>query len=354
MTSAPSRHRLWVGTYPAAGAGSPAGRGEGIWSVTMDRSGAVLAAAQVVETAAPSFLCHGLGSDVLYAVNEEADGRVSAFRKERGGLIHIGSASTGGADPCHLVVVPALQAVVVANYTSGSVAVIPVGSDGGFVQPVPRQLIALAGSGPDPVRQAASHAHYLLPTPGGRELLVSDLGGDTLRALRIDTVAGRLVDEGEAIRFGPGTGPRHAVFSGDGRRLYVVGELDGSISTVDWDGQKARGRVIATSEAAPNLSAQPYLSHITRSGDQLLVGCRSEQLLARHDLRADGMPELSATISLPGEWPRHHAHVDGMVLVALQEGGEVVSLGGQGEVLGKVLIPSPACVLPEHQGQGVQ
>ncbi|MBC7549538.1 MAG: beta-propeller fold lactonase family protein, partial [Cellulomonas sp.] len=83
-----SPRAVWIGTYPAAGAGTPAGRGEGIWRVDIGRSlgdgGAADSAttAQAVlatTTPAPSFLATHPGGRVLYAVGEQAAGTVTSF-----------------------------------------------------------------------------------------------------------------------------------------------------------------------------------------------------------------------------------------------------------------------------------
>ncbi len=61
----------------------------------------------------------------LYAAGEESDGQVWALRLAPGGrgLGVLGSATTGGAHPCHLAVDRSGRVLLTANYTSGSVAV---------------------------------------------------------------------------------------------------------------------------------------------------------------------------------------------------------------------------------------
>lgn len=93
-----------------------------------------------------------------------------------------------------------------------------------------------------------------------------------------------------------------------------------------------------------------HLEHVT--GDRILVACRGCHRVVEHvvpaggDAAADRLPVRGRVYRLPGQWPRHHAFVDGWLLVALQHSDEVVALGPDGTVTGRVTVPAPACVLP--------
>ncbi len=348
MTAKPAGMRqLWIGTYPVAGQGTPTGMGEGIWAVTLDtESGHLSNTRQVAITPSPSYLAQGADGSLLYAVNEESGGGLTAFRIQQDSLERVGHALTGGEDPCHLVILPGLSAALVANYTSGSVALVPLGLDG-VPQDEPSQLVALHGSGPNPERQQSSHAHYLLETLGADTVLVIDLGADCIRRLHVDRDSGALLEEGVAVSMPSGSGPRHGVFSADRRLLYVLGELDGLLHTIAWNGVTSTGEVIDSTEAQPGTSGQPYLAHIVRTAADLIVGSRGSDSMSVHHLGADGLPRFSRTLPLPGSWPRHHAVVGGWLVVAQQGSGGVAVLDRAGRVCGSAPIPSPACILPD-------
>ena len=334
---------LWIGTFPAAGPGTESGVGEGVWRVTLDvRTGALADARQVVATPAPSFLAQDASR--LYAVIEDALGRLSAFHIDGDDLSPLGVATTSGAHPCHVIVHRATSSVLAANYSSGSVAVLHLDDDG-VPEGEPAQLVAFTGSGPVSDRQDASHAHHLLPTPDDRHVLVSDLGADVVWRLRIDTSSRRFMDEGVAVVLPAGAGPRHAVFSPDGRLLRVVGELDQRLHTIAWDTDTATGVVIDSTPLSDRQHAGGLASHITRSDDELVVGLRGPGVLAVHTAGGGGT-SARRTITLPGDWPRHHAVVGEWIVVALQTSDAVVSLDRLGRVAGRVDIPSPSCVLP--------
>ena len=98
--------------------------------------------------------------------------------------------------------------------------------------------------GPDgnlgPLRQRfdfgeGSHIHCCAVSPDGRYVLASDLGCDLIRRFPIQ--AGELpVGEPEiAYRATPGSGPRHFVFSADGRFCYLLGELGDTLTVLRYE-----------------------------------------------------------------------------------------------------------------------
>lgn len=344
MTTVTGSRQLWIGTYPLAGQGTPVGQGEGIWTVELDAaSGRLGEPRQVVATPAPSFLAHGPDEGLLYAVNEQTEGTLTAFAVEGTSLRQLGRSATGGDDPCHLLVQSNPAVAVVANYTSGSLTVFPLDPDG---MPGPGRCCVMHGSGPDAERQASAHAHYLLGTLDPGVVLLVDLGADCVRRIRIDSEDGEPRTEGIAAVLPPGAGPRHAVFSADGRHLYVLGELDGQVHSFAWDAATGTGTLLDSISAHPAQDGAAQLAHVVRTDTGLVVGSRGADVLAVHRFGADGLPHVERVLRLPGAWPRHHAVIDGWLVIAQQNAGGVVVLDAEGTVCGHAEIPSPACVLP--------
>jgi 6-phosphogluconolactonase (cycloisomerase 2 family) len=332
---------LWIGTYPVAGAGTPVGQGEGIWRVDLDpATGALGNARQVVETPSPSFLA--LRGTVLYAAHEQADGTVSAFDVVGDTLVHRATVPSGGADPCHLLLDEGGRTLFVANYSSGTLGVLPLDADGGFSARGPAQVLGHTGSGPDEDRQESSHAHFVALDPSGDFVLVADLGTDEIRRYR--RVDGRLVEDGIAAVLPAGTGPRHLTFSADGRFAYVVGELDVTVRVLAW--ASGSGTLVQTLPATTVRATERRLpSHVVRDGDRLLVGVRASDALTRFAIRADGLLEPVADDPVPGAWPRHFDVVDGWTVVAEQVSGGLATLARDGSVVGTLSLPAPSCVV---------
>ena len=335
---------LWIGTYPVAGAGTPVGQGEGIWRVDLDpATGALSNARQVVETPSPSFLA--LHGTVLYAANEQTDGTVSAFDVVGDTLVHRATVPSGGADPCHLLLDADGRALLVANYSSGTLGVLPLDEDGGFATHGPAQVLGHAGSGPDEDRQESPHAHFVALDPGGAFVLVVDLGTDEIRRYRRDD--GRLVEDGDRRgRSLPGTGPRHLTFSADGRFAYVVGELDVTVRVLAWDAGVGTLGADAAGDDGARATERRLPSHVVRDGDRLLVGTRTSDVLARFTIRPDGLLEPVADDALPGAWPRHFEVVDGWTVVAEQVSSGLAVLARTAPWSARSRSRRPTCVLP--------
>ncbi len=331
---------LWIGTYPVAGAGTPVGQGEGIWRVDLV-DGSLRDARQVVESPSPSFLALHPSGTVLYAANEQTDGTVSAFDVVGDALVLRATVPSGGEDPCHLLLDTDGRALLVANYSSGSLAVLRLDEAGGFDGDV--QVLGHVGDGPHPERQEGPHAHFVAHAPGGWVLVV-DLGTDEIRRYRRGPDG--LHDDGIAVTFAPGTGPRHLAFGADGRFAYVVGELDVTVRVLSWDAESGTGSLVQTVPAIRRSVDGALPAHVLRDGSRLLVGTRTADVLAEFAIADDGLLEHVADHPLPGAWPRHFEVVDGWTVVAEQVSGDLAVLAPDGSAEGSWPLPSPACVLP--------
>ncbi|WP_034610802.1 beta-propeller fold lactonase family protein [Cellulomonas sp. URHD0024] len=333
---------LWIGTYPVAGAGTPVGQGEGIWRADLV-DGVLQDARQVVQTPSPSFLALHPSGTVLYAANEQTVGTISAFDVVGDGLVHRATVPSGGDDPCHLLLDTDGRALLVANYSSGSLAVLPLDEAGGFAGEV--RVLGHAGAGPHPQRQEGPHAHFVAHAPGSWVLVV-DLGTDEIR--RYGRGPQGLHADGIAATFPPGTGPRHLTFDEDGHVAYVVGELDVTVRVLAWDAASGTGTLVQTVPAVERTTDGALPSHVVLDGRRLLVGTRTADVVAEFATGDDGLLEHVADHALPGRWPRHFEVVDGWTVVADQVSGDVAVLAADGSVRGSWPLPSPACVVPAH------
>lgn len=120
------------------------------------------------ESSNPSFLALDLKRRLLFAVNEDAKGMVSAFAIDSatGKLTPLNQKSSEGSGPCHLALDAQGKNILVANYNSGSVAVLPVSADGKLGDA--SDVIQHKGKSVNPDRQEGPHA---LRDPGSGESL---------------------------------------------------------------------------------------------------------------------------------------------------------------------------------------
>ncbi|MGK5742441.1 lactonase family protein [Micromonospora sp. URMC 103] len=336
-----------IGCYTA----ESGGRGTGIVAARRDAAtGALTPLGVVASTASPSFLARHPRLPVLYAVNELPAGEVSAFRVGGDGeLTPLATRPTGGAEPCHLAVVPGGSHLLAANYGGGSVSVFPLDEQG--VPGERSDLVVHEGRGPDPERQERAHAHMVSPAPAGGPLLAVDLGTDSVYRYDLDAATGRLVPRAPRVHTTAGAGPRHLARHPDGRRLYLVGELDATVTGYELtaDGSlHRRSRVDASGRPG---HVQPSEVAVGPGGRFLYVANRGVGTLAVFDLR-DERPALVAEVETDGEWPRHFALVGEHLYVA-DERADMIRVfrvdpdSGVPEAVGEpVPVPSPTCVLP--------
>ena len=255
---------------------------DGVHVLRFDPSDGALEAAEAPVAAVmnPSVLALGPDGGTLYAVSETEPGRIVAFRRDRGtgALTEIGRRSSGGAGPAYVSIDDAGRWVAAANYGAGSVALLPVGGDGGLGDPV--AVVQHEGSGPDPERQEAPHAHFAKPSPDGRWLYVVDLGIDQVIAYPLVGGDEGLDAEGAAVTpAAPGAGPRHLDFHPTRPFVYVMNELAGTVTVYRYDAESGGLAEIETIPSVPvdfdgeNKSAD---IHVHPSGRWLYASNRGE------------------------------------------------------------------------------
>lgn len=349
---------LW-GTYPAAGLGTPAGLGEGLW--IQDDAG-LASAVQVAELPAPSFVLAHPSLPLAYAASELPDSALTVLDVSRPAEPRIvASLATGGADACHLLLTPDARTLYVCHYSTGDVAVVPLGEDGLPLAQAPAQLLGHRGSGPNADRQEAPHAHSSLIAPGGAHLLVCDLGTDQLRRYRLGP-DGLLEPDGIAAMLPPGAGPRYATVRG--ALIYVTCELDHVLRTLRWDPTSATAEVVAEipSTLAPPRSAELQDAHVALAdgphGEVLLASVRGADVVSVFDVAPEGELTYRAAIDA-GEWPRFFAVIGDRLIVGAERGHQVRSFAmtdvfalrpenGIGDVVdlphATAEVVSPACV----------
>src|SRR5215472_10686665 len=151
--------RVYIGTYPQ-------GKSEGIYQFDFDpATGRVGKARLAGQAASPPFLAIHPGGKLLYSVGEIADadgtkqGAVNAFSIDAasGDLTLLNQQPSRGVGPCHVNLDRSGRFVLVANYRSGSVAVLPI-DERGLLQPA-SDFVQHAGSSINPERQEGPHAH---------------------------------------------------------------------------------------------------------------------------------------------------------------------------------------------------
>ena len=335
--------RIYLGTYTG-------GLSRGIYKVELDASTGIVVEGPVLAAHSknPSFLALHPNGRFLYAVNETgAAGAVSAFSvdRESGALSFLGQQRSEGADPCHLAVDAAGRNVVVANYTGGSVAVLPIAADGSL-RPA-SSVRQLEGSGPNKARQAGPHAHGVFFDPSKKFLLTVDLGSDRI-----------LVEPGEPDGFAlePGSGPRHLAWHPDGKALYVISELSNTVSAFRWNAASGALSPFQRISSLPSgYSGANTAAEIAVSPDGRFVYAsnRGDDALAVFAVDTSGRLSPAGRVPTGGRTPRHFAiDPSGRWLLAANQGSDSIvvfrldpATGIPAAVGAPIGVFAPACVL---------
>jgi len=213
-------------------------RGDGIHVYAANAAtGAWTHVQHVADLDNPSFLALSPNKRFLYAVHGDGDQATAfALDRETGHATLINHAATGGRNGVRQAIDPSGQFMVVANYASGSVAVMAIAPDGSLKDQ--HQLVALPGEpGPHKLEQTSSHPHDVMFDPSGRFVLVPDKGLDRVFVFRFDAATGRL-SPAEPVQSRPGAGPRHLASHPKLPVLWVLNELDSSVTTYRWDAER--------------------------------------------------------------------------------------------------------------------
>lgn len=166
---------------------------------------------------------------------------IAAYAVEDGGLRLINRQPTLGNEACHASLSPDGRFLLVANYNGanpagypdGALSVFPIGADGALGAAV--ASVVHTGSGPNRDRQTTAHAHCAVASPAGDVVYVADLGIDKLVAYDFGKDGSLTRAPNKDFSFPPGLGPRHLVFSPDGRSLFVVSELIATVLSLAVD-----------------------------------------------------------------------------------------------------------------------
>ena len=340
---------FYVGTYTRPG-GS-----KGIHRAVLDtETGSVSALQLVAEANNPSFLAIHPGGKFLYAATEGDTGEASAYVIAADGTLKfLNKQSAKGNGTCHIVTDPAGKNVLVANYGSGSVAVLPIQPDGSLGEAT--GFDQHTGSSADPGRQKGPHGHAIYVDPAAKFVYSCDLGTDLINGYKFDAARGTITPDPTATgKVAPGSGPRHLALHPKQDTAYVLNEMLSTITAFRRDPASGALTEIHTVSTLPadfsgkNSTAEIF---VHPNGKYLYGSNRGHDSLAVYAVGADGRLTTAAIDSSGGRCPRNFALAPGgkFVVVGNQNDDRVcvLPLGRDGREVGapvtQVSMPQPAC-----------
>lgn len=344
------------------------GASEGIYRYRFDSQTGKLDSkpVQVITTDNPSWLTLSKDQRHLFVVNENGPGgkdvvgKVSSFAidPKTHNVTPINQVQSRGEEPTHSSLSPDQRFLFVSNYAvhpdpGGALAVIPVGKDGKLSEVV--QVSNNHGASKvNPERQASSHVHSAIPTPDDKYVVTSDLGADKMLVFSYDGNRAEPLQPAKnpTVQLPPGSGPRHLLFSKDGKHAWLTLEMVAQVAVFDYhDGVFKQTQTVDLK----NKDAQQKVGggglHTSPDGKFLYVANRGEanQLLV---FAIDGKGQLKEIQrrSVEGVEPREFSFDPSgrFMLIANQKSNQIVTVkvdpktGMLGDTVQRVDFDSPS------------
>ncbi len=344
-----NNHIFFVGTYTN-------GESQGIYKYSLHNDGTLQNKGLAAKSDNPSFLTKSSDNKYLIAVNEINNenglGTVESFLIKGDSLIFINKSSSGGAHPC-FVAVNESGFVLTANYTSGNVGLLKINTEGELTRLLDVQQHTGKGTNK---RQEGPHAHSAWFDTTENNIISVDLGTNQLWLSHLDTLQQKLLpSDPNTLSMATGAGPRHLVFHPNKKWIYVVNELNGTITLVQKtdDGKydiKGSFSTLPADYTKPNTCAD---IHISRDGKFVYASNRGHNSIAIFEVNtADGSLNLIGHESTRGDGPRNFSLSpdDEHLLVANQLTNNIVSYKrnkntGLLEFRHEIKAPTPVCIL---------
>jgi len=332
-------YQLLVGSYTA-------GQSQGIYRLNFDAATGQIDAKplQVVESENPSWLTVSKDQRRLYVVNENGPGqvdpvgRVSSFAidSKTHALSLINQVQSLGNEPTHSSLSVEGNHLFVSNYSvaedpGGTLAVIPVGGHGKLKHVV--QMSSHPSSRVNPERQMSAHVHSTVSSPDGNYVFSNDLGADKIFVYRFDPKANPDLPLTAAtpasVQLPPGSGPRHLLFSADGKHAWLTMEMSAQVAVFDYqDGKLEQTQMIDLAAGQPASDKAAAALHASVDGKFLYVsnrGTANQLLVFAIDPASGHLKELQRR-AVEGDHPREFSLDPSgrFLLIANQKSNQIV------------------------------
>ena len=359
VQAAPAEHyQVLVGSYTA-------GQSQGVYRLDFDSVRGQLEAKplQVVKSENPSWLTLSKDLRYLFVVNEngpgQADpvGRVSSYAidPKTHALSLINQVQSLGNEPTHSSLSQDASHLFVSNYSvaedpGGTLAVLPLGA-AGQLRPVV-QMSSHPASRVNPERQMSAHVHSTVSSPDGRFVFSNDLGADRVFVYRFDPKANPdlpLVPADPAfVQLPAGSGPRHLLFSADGKHAWLTMEMSAQVAVFDYrDGRLEQTQSVDLAAGQPVSDKAAAALHASADGRFLYVsnrGTANQMLVFAIDPATGHLKELQRR-SVEGDHPREFSLDPSgrFLLIANQKSNQIVVIerDAKSGLLGKTVQKLP-------------
>ena len=346
-----NNQKLYVGTFTSEGA-------EGIYLCDFNsESGDINLDKTFKGVDNPSFLKISTDKKYLYSVSrttpeiEKSGGFVIAYKIGKNGILHfLNKQISNGAAPCHIDVSSDGNFAAIATYTGGTTSVYPINEKGELL---PASSVIDNNKTQNLDDKIVSHAHSIKFSPFDGKVYSADLGTDQLNIFLNEN--GVLIPEKQNfVKLEKGAGPRHFEFHPNGKTIYVINELNSTISVLKM-GNGKWNTIQNISTLPADYAGKSYCAdiHISNDGKFLYGSNRGHNSIAIFDVKpVSNEIVFKGTVSVEGDWPRNFVLSPNgkFLLVANQRSGNITVFKlhpetGMPEFIGKeIKLPAPVCL----------
>jgi 6-phosphogluconolactonase len=295
--------RLFAGRYTETG-------GNGLFCFDLNREAGTFKLLSEADAGPnPSYFCIAKKKKLIYAADEVMEfngikgGEVTTlkYNSQSGNIEKVKELLVPYGGPCFISLSPAEDYLLMASYSSSSIAVVKL-DDKGIVERVTDTISFAVNDG------KISHPHMISFDPAGKKVYLTDLGLDRIVIYDFDAVSGHLKQiENGIVNFPKGTGPRHFVFNPAGTKMYVICELNSTVSVFDVDTKGGLKLIQTLTTLGEGFTGESFCAdiHIGNNGQYLYGSNRGENTIVVFRIVTDGKLSLQGRTSCGGNWPRN-------------------------------------------------
>lgn len=249
---------LYVSTYEGL-------EGSGIYCAELDNeSGEVGVFRKVASLERAGLMAQHLPLHCLYVVGIEGEpvdnqGCIDVYtvNANSGDLQLLNRQKTGAGLPTFISISTDGEFLFQVSFSTAAASVLRIEKDGSLS--LSGKVHTFNGVGTNPIRQTKSHPHCIIMHPIDETVFVSDLGTDLISNYQMEVESGNLVNLGNTQpSINLGAGPRIMRFSEDGRHLYMVNELDNTISAYTYHAQEKSLKPLQVISTLPDLKSENF------------------------------------------------------------------------------------------------
>lgn len=328
-----------------------------------EENGSFTKQAEYVGLKNPTFVNVNPSTSSLYAICDQANedgsrsGALAHFRYTSDSLQLVAIKPTETGPTCHVQRDEKARYLIVTSYHGGMIGLIGLNEDGSLGDVV--DVVQHVGTSIDPERQDRPHPHSSFFSNDGKYLYVQDLGIDKLLVYKLDTNARKLVAAGE-VDLPAGSGPRHLAFHPQKPIVYVINELNSTVSVFSYDAESGQLEALQHISTLPqNFAGENGTAEIVVSQDGRFVygSNRGHDSIVVFAVEEQGTLSVVQHISSGGGHPRHFTLTPSgrHLLVANRDNNNIVVLA-RDEASGKLTATGkeafstkPVCLVPLEQ-----